>query len=85
MSDENLQVFLNSTSRLKVISFLYSIFGIEPVNVVTCDGRVIVGILQTFDQTMNLVLSHTHERYFSGDKPVAIVQLGNYLIRGDNV
>ena len=51
----------------------------------TCDARIIVGILEGFDQAMNLILSHSHERVFSLDEPVAVVQLGLYLLRGDNV
>ncbi len=55
------------------------------VAVVTCDGRVIVGLLEGFDQTMNVVLSACHERVFSRERPVAVAQLGTYLVRGENV
>jgi len=34
---------------------------------------------------MNLALSHTHERLFSLQAAVAVIQLGLYMIRGDNV
>ena len=55
------------------------------VNVITNDGKVIVGILQGFDNTMNIVLSDSHERFFSKDQGVAVTQHGLYIIRGDNV
>ena len=44
-----------------------------------------VGILEGFDPLANLILSHAHERVFSPEQGVVIVQLGLYLIRGDNV
>jgi len=34
---------------------------------------------------LNVVLSHCHERIFSLDAAVNVVQLGVYLVRGDNV
>ena len=34
---------------------------------------------------MNLALTHTHERLFSLQKAVTVIQLGLYMIRGDNV
>ena len=34
---------------------------------------------------LNLVLSKSHERIFSPENPVGIVQLGVYILRGDNV
>lgn len=34
---------------------------------------------------MNVVLENCHERVFSLDAPVGVVQLGVYLIRGENV
>jgi len=55
------------------------------VNVVTCDGRVIVGVLRGFDQTINLILEDSHERVFSTSEGITKVPLGLYVIRGDNV
>ena len=34
---------------------------------------------------MNLILSQAHERIFSLDEPVSVVQLGLYVLRGDNM
>lgn len=34
---------------------------------------------------MNLILSQSHERIFSLDEAVKVVQLGLYVLRGDNV
>ncbi|KAL5267634.1 hypothetical protein ACHWQZ_G004618 [Mnemiopsis leidyi] len=53
--------------------------------VATGDGRIIVGTLKGFDQTINLVLEDAHERIFSHTQGVEQVPLGLYLIRGDNV
>jgi U6 snRNA-associated Sm-like protein LSm8 len=41
--------------------------------------------LEGFDQTLNIILSQSHERVFSLDEPVNVVQLGLYVMRGDNV
>jgi U6 snRNA-associated Sm-like protein LSm8 len=35
------------------------------VNVITNDGRCIVGLLRGYDQTNNLVLESCHERVYS--------------------
>lgn len=43
------------------------------------------GTLKGFDQTVNLILSSSHERVFSSGAGVEVVQLGLYIIRGDNM
>ncbi|XP_033127384.1 U6 snRNA-associated Sm-like protein LSm8 [Anneissia japonica] len=55
------------------------------VSVITNDGRVIVGTLKGFDQTVNLILDESHERVFSSAQGVEQVLLGLYIIRGDNI
>ena len=55
------------------------------VAVVTQDGRMIVGTLKGFDQTVNLILDESHERVFSSESGVQQVVLGLYIIRGDNI
>ncbi|XP_077982383.1 U6 snRNA-associated Sm-like protein LSm8 [Glandiceps talaboti] len=55
------------------------------VSVVTNDGRMIVGTLKGFDQTINLILDESHERVFSSTQGVEQVVLGLYIIRGDNI
>lgn len=55
------------------------------INVITNDGRNIVGILRGFDQATNLILDESHERVYSTDQGVEQVVLGLYIIRGDNV
>lgn len=57
----------------------------DVVQVVTCDGRVIVGRLVGSDQYLNLILKDCHERVFSEEEGVEQVVLGLYVIRGDNV
>jgi U6 snRNA-associated Sm-like protein LSm8 len=54
----------------------------------TTDGRTLVGTLECFDHTTNLVLSHTIERVIrpqSDPEPSSIAEHGLYLVRGDNV
>ncbi|CAF2414624.1 unnamed protein product [Rotaria sp. Silwood2] len=55
------------------------------VNVVTADGRIIIGTLRGFDQAINIILEESHERVFSSTDGVEQVLLGLYIIRGDNV
>eukprot|EP00118_Oscarella_pearsei_P023297 m.276911 g.276911 ORF g.276911 m.276911 type:complete len:97 (+) comp40606_c0_seq44:127-417(+) len=55
------------------------------VSVITNDGRVIVGILKGYDQTVNIVLDDSHERVFSASTGVEQVNLGLYIVRGDNI
>lgn len=57
----------------------------KPVNIVTSDGRIIIGTLRGFDQTINLILEDSHERVFSSTDGVEQHPLGLYIIRGDNV
>ena len=40
------------------------------VQIITNDGRVIVGVLKGFDQTTNVILEECHERVFSTDAGV---------------
>jgi small nuclear ribonucleoprotein (snRNP)-like protein len=53
--------------------------------VLTCDGRLLVGILVGHDQVQNLILNEAQERIYSEDEDVEIVPLGLYVVRGDNV
>jgi len=55
------------------------------VSVITSDGRIIVGTLKGFDQTINLVLDDSYERVYSSTQGIEQVVLGLYIIRGDNV
>ena len=55
------------------------------VQIVTNDGRNIVGLLKGFDQTTNVVLDECHERVFSSTAGVEQVVLGLYIVRGDNM
>ncbi|XP_057560461.1 U6 snRNA-associated Sm-like protein LSm8 [Hippopotamus amphibius kiboko] len=57
----------------------------QTVAVTTSDGRVIVGTLKGFDQTMNLILDESRERVFSFSEGVEQVVLGVYIVRGDIV
>ncbi|EPZ33434.1 n-alpha-acetyltransferase 38, NatC auxiliary subunit-like protein [Rozella allomycis CSF55] len=55
------------------------------ISIITNDGRNLVGTLKGYDQAMNIILAGSHERIYSTDEPVEFVQLGLYLIRGDNI
>ena len=55
------------------------------VQVVTNDGRNIVGLLKGFDQSTNVILDECHERVFSSEAGVEQVVLGLYIVRGDNI
>jgi len=53
--------------------------------VVTSDGRIILGELVGHDQVQNLILNDAKERVYSIGSPPETVDLGLYVIRGDNV
>ncbi|CCI47172.1 unnamed protein product [Albugo candida] len=55
------------------------------ISVITNDGRNIIGVLKGYDQTVNLVLEDSFERVYSLKEPVEAVELGLYIIRGDNI
>jgi len=55
------------------------------VSVITNDGRVFVGALKGFDQTVNIVLHECQERVYSSTAGVETVSLGLYVIRGENI
>ena len=57
----------------------------EPICVVTGDGRIITGIFVGHDQVQNVILNDAEEKVFSEDAPTETVELGLYVIRGDNV
>ncbi|XP_062522741.1 U6 snRNA-associated Sm-like protein LSm8 [Corticium candelabrum] len=57
----------------------------QTVAIVTNDGRIIVGLLKGFDQTINVILENSHERVYSSASGVEQVALGLYIIRGDNI
>jgi U6 snRNA-associated Sm-like protein LSm8 len=73
-----------------------SFITLEQICVITCDGRLIVGELVGHDQVQNLVLHNAQERVYSntsadnnaaadGGGDVELVDLGLYVVRGDNV
>ena len=53
--------------------------------IITNDGRTLLGILHGFDQLQNVILTNSCERIYSMDQDVAVVELGLYLLRGDNI
>ncbi|CAA20133.1 U6 snRNA-associated Sm-like protein LSm8 [Schizosaccharomyces pombe] len=57
----------------------------QRVQVITNDGRVVLGSLKGFDHTTNLILSDSFERIISMDQDMETIPLGVYLLRGENV
>nr|XP_040137943.1 U6 snRNA-associated Sm-like protein LSm8 [Ictidomys tridecemlineatus] len=55
------------------------------VAVITSDGRMIVGTLKDFDQTINSTLDESQEGVFSSSQGVEQAVLGLDIVRGDNV
>ncbi|KAJ9473104.1 Sm-like protein LSM8 [Diplonema papillatum] len=55
------------------------------VSIITNDGRHLVGTLKGFDQTINVILSESHERVYQTDEPVQQVVTGLSIIRGDDI
>ncbi|KAJ1952812.1 hypothetical protein EC988_003348 [Linderina pennispora] len=55
------------------------------VSVIMNDGRLVVGTLRGLDQMTNIIMQTCQERIFSEDDGVEVVDLGLYLIRGDNI
>ena len=56
--------------------------------ILTIDARTLIGQLETFDQSTNLVLSGTIERIIrpqDDPEPSETTEHGLYLVRGDNV
>lgn len=57
----------------------------QMVNVITSDGKVIVGTLKGMDKGTNIILDDSHERVYSIDQGVEKHPLGLCVIRGENV
>lgn len=57
----------------------------KQVNVITSDGRNIIGLMRGFDQVCNAILEQCIERVFAKDRGVQKIPLGLYVIRGDNI
>mmetsp|Transcript_56828 Transcript_56828/g.63542 ORF Transcript_56828/g.63542 Transcript_56828/m.63542 type:complete len:96 (-) Transcript_56828:1483-1770(-) len=57
----------------------------KSICVITSDGRIILGDLVGHDQVQNLILNDAKERVYSNGLSPEEVELGLYVIRGDNV
>lgn len=57
----------------------------KSITLLTCDGRLITGILLGYDQLQNLILKNSYEKVYSMDAPMEKVELGLFVVRGDNV
>ena len=54
------------------------------VSVINNDGRHVIGTLRGVDTVTNMILSGCKERVYSEDDGVQEVELGLYILRGDN-
>lgn len=68
-----------------MVLFWFFRLSTEYICVVTCDGRIILGEMVGHDQVQNLVLNDAKERVYSEGSVPEMVDLGLYVIRGDNV
>lgn len=75
----------NLVDRKSFLGFIKHGFSSDSISIITVDGRLFVGSLKGFDQSTNVILSSCVERVFTEDSGVEFVQLGLYLIRGDNM
>ncbi|GMM46094.1 hypothetical protein DAPK24_026690 [Pichia kluyveri] len=57
----------------------------DRVKVLTSDGRLFIGLLEGYDQNMNIVLTKSEELIFSMDKPTIRKNTSGILIRGDDI
>ena len=56
----------------------------KKVSIITNDGRHVLGVLKGADNLTNLILSQCVERVYSEDDGAQTVELGLYLLKGDN-
>ncbi|KAL7435888.1 hypothetical protein ACHAXM_004889 [Skeletonema potamos] len=57
----------------------------KSITLLTCDGRLITGTLLGYDQLQNLILKQSYEKVYSMEAPMEKVELGLFVVRGDNV
>lgn len=58
----------------------------KAVMLMTNDGRTFRGVLKSFDQRVNLILSDCVEHVYSGvGQPMREEEMGVYFVRGDNI
>lgn len=77
---------MQSQSQLLILSSLFS--RLEKILLLTTDSRTLIGVLESFDQQTNLILSSTVERIIrppDDEEDNATAEHGLYLVRGDNV
>lgn len=55
------------------------------ISIITNDGRNYIGRMKGSDQCTNVILCDSFERVYSTKAGVEIVELGLYIIRGDNI
>jgi U6 snRNA-associated Sm-like protein LSm8 len=81
--------FVFYCSIILIVSFFFCssffFWNTESICVITSDGRIILGDLIGHDQVQNLILNDAKERVYSNGSSPEEVDLGLYVIRGDNV
>lgn len=83
---------VTADGRVIVVKFNNQHISINMTMLFVVDGdnekkidTVFQGVLKGFDQTVNMILAQSHERVYSSGAGVEKVQLGLYIIRGDNM
>lgn len=83
---------VTADGRVIVVKFNNQYISINMTMLFVVDGdnekkidTVFQGVLKGFDQTVNMILAQSHERVYSSGAGVEKVQLGLYIIRGDNM
>lgn len=79
------EMLIRNHNLTQLFLFLLALAFTESVCVVTSDGRIILGELVGHDQVQNLILNNAKERVYAEGLTPELVELGLYVIRGDNV
>ena len=78
-------LYIKSVKKYIIMASTLSELTNKSVTILTCDGRLITGTLLGYDQLQNLILKQSYEKVYSMEAPVEKVELGLFVVRGDNV
>ncbi|KAI9918685.1 hypothetical protein PsorP6_011298 [Peronosclerospora sorghi] len=80
-----LQELMNQTISVITNDGRNIIMGYDSLDYTYTTAGVLQGVLKGYDQCVNVVLNDSFERVFSLKEPVEAVELGLYIVRGDNI
>jgi len=78
-------LYIKSVKKYIIMASTLSELTNKSITLLTCDGRLITGTLLGYDQLQNLILKQSYEKVYSMEAPVEKVELGLFVVRGDNV